>query len=226
MQSIKNIRRNEVKCSILGRFSFNEGKLDFILYNIWWLLLSCSACEVNQELSSEFMAWFSLLSLACQTLGRHTAGSHHSGTAPRSLYSDNVKLAFPLLPLVAPPFFFKSLTWNVQRYSFLPHCFFIVISLFLASSWAFLSDEACWFTAFSDTYLAETHTCPRGSLLFQPLRISFTGGETILRKVAFLIWLVRDSANWARWLVWRCSFVDKLNGWCLQAHTCARGCFS
>lgn len=129
----KNIQHNSVKRFSPGRFY--EGRIDSkhvsinIFYSFWRVFFS--ACEANQESSRRravfygFAGCFSLLSLACQTLG-----PPHSWLSPQLsaalwevITPNNVKRGFSVSspsPLRAPATFSPPipLTGNVQ---FSPH---------------------------------------------------------------------------------------------------------
>lgn len=110
------LQHNEIKCFSLGRFY--EGKCDLIHFHInifygrCWVFLPVRQTR-SWVVEQCFMARrrFSLLSLACQTLGPpHSWLSPQWNSIRRSHYSDIVKLGFPSLPtypdtMIQPPFF-------------------------------------------------------------------------------------------------------------------------
>lgn len=152
---MKNIQHNKMKYCSLARFY--EGKTDLIhfhsniFYGFCWVFLPVRQTR-SLVVEQCFMTWcwFSLLSLACQTLGLpHSWLSPQWNSTLRSHYSDMVKLGFPSLPssLHAPAVF------SLHSYSSFPHCFctllyFVSPSLSSSHTVSLLSDQACWFTGF------------------------------------------------------------------------------
>lgn len=201
---MKHFHRSKVKCFCLG--TFYEGKIDLIhvhiniFYGFGWVFLPVRQTR-SWVVEQCFMACrcFSLLSLACQTLGLpHSWLSPQWKSTLRSHYSDNVKLGFPSLPLVTPcsgPFF-RTLIGNVQFYSSFPRPFctglyFVSLSFFFASSRrvSLLSEP-------TDSQPFEIVIWPRhmraleGFSRFSHCTFFSQGGDTP-NKGGLLIWLAR-----------------------------------
>lgn len=144
------LQHNEIKCFSRGRFY--EEKCDLIhfhiniFYGCCWVFLPVR--QTRSWVAEQcFMTWrwFSLLSLACQTLGPpHSWLSPQWNSIRRSHYSDIVKLGFPSLPtypdtMIQPPFSYTD--WQITLFLLLSLLFLqlflpFVFSLSLASSCA------------------------------------------------------------------------------------------